>query len=120
MERHVKIGYNLVADIAFLADAAEIVLTHHERYDGSGYPCRLRGDEILPGARIFAVADSFDAITSDRPYHRAASFESGREIIRGYSGTKFDPQVVSAFLKIPRAKWPAIAHELVSAHARRG
>jgi len=109
MQRHVKVGFDLVADIAFLADAAEIVLRHHERYDGSGYPCGLKGDEILPSARIFAVADSFDAITSDRPYRRATSFESGREIIRDCSGTKFDPQVVSAFLSIPEETWSAIA-----------
>jgi HD-GYP domain-containing protein (c-di-GMP phosphodiesterase class II) len=68
MQRHVQIGFDLVADIAFLADAAEIVLTHHERHDGGGYPRGLKGEEILPSARIFAVADSFDAITSDRPY----------------------------------------------------
>jgi response regulator RpfG family c-di-GMP phosphodiesterase len=111
MQRHVTIGYDLVKDIAFLADAAEIVLTHHERYDGGGYPRGLKGDEILPSARIFAVADSFDAITSDRPYRRASSFESGLQIIRGCSGTQFDPQVVSAFLSIPEETWPAIAKD---------
>jgi response regulator RpfG family c-di-GMP phosphodiesterase len=111
MQRHVQIGFDLVADIAFLADAAEIVLTHHERYDGSGYPRGLKRDEILPSARIFAVADSFDAITSDRPYRRASSFESGREVIRGCSGIQFDPVVVSAFLSIPEDTWPAIARE---------
>jgi HD-GYP domain-containing protein (c-di-GMP phosphodiesterase class II) len=101
----------LVKDIAFLADAAEIVLTHHERHDGGGYPRGLTGDQILPSARIFAVADSFDAITSDRPYRRASSFEAGLEIIRGCSGTQFDPQVVSAFLSIPKETWPAIARD---------
>jgi response regulator RpfG family c-di-GMP phosphodiesterase len=111
MQRHVQIGYDLVKDIAFLADAAEIVLTHHERHDGGGYPRGLTGDQILPSARIFAVADSFDAITSDRPYRRASSFEAGLEIIRGCSGTQFDPQVVSAFLSIPKETWPAIARD---------
>jgi response regulator RpfG family c-di-GMP phosphodiesterase len=111
MQRHVQIGFDLVADIAFLADAAELVLTHHERFNGEGYPRGLKGDEILPSARIFAVADSFDAITSDRPYRRASSFESGIEIIRKCSGTEFDPQVVSAFLSIPEATWPAIAED---------
>jgi HD-GYP domain-containing protein (c-di-GMP phosphodiesterase class II) len=111
MQRHVQIGFDLVADIAFLADAAEIVLTHHERYDGGGYPRGLKGEEILPSARIFAVADSFDAITSDRPYRRASSFESGRQIIRECSGTQFDPEVVSAFLSIPEKTWPAIAED---------
>jgi HD-GYP domain-containing protein (c-di-GMP phosphodiesterase class II) len=94
-----------------LSDAAELVLTHHERYDGSGYPRALKGDEILPSARIFAVADSFDAITSDRPYRRASSFESGLKIIRDCSGTQFHPQVVSAFLSIPAETWPAIARD---------
>ena len=111
MQRHVQIGFDLVKDIAFLADAAEIVLTHHERYDGGGYPRGLKGDEILPSARIFAVADSFDAITSDRPYRRASSFEAGLQIIRECSGTQFDPQVVSAFLSIPEEKWPSIAKD---------
>jgi HD-GYP domain-containing protein (c-di-GMP phosphodiesterase class II) len=111
MQRHVQIGFDLVADIAFLADAAEIVLTHHERYDGSGYPRGLKRDEILPSARIFAVADSFDAITSDRPYRRASSFASGIQVIRDCSGTQFDPEVVNAFLNIPEETWPAIAKD---------
>jgi response regulator RpfG family c-di-GMP phosphodiesterase len=111
MQRHVQIGFDLVRDIAFLADAAELVLTHHERYDGSGYPRGLKGDQILPSAGIFAVADSFDAITSDRPYRRASSLQSGREIIRQSSGTLFDPLVASAFLSIPEERWPAIAKD---------
>jgi putative nucleotidyltransferase with HDIG domain len=111
MQRHAQIGFDLIADIAFLTDAAEIVLTHHERYDGSGYPHGTNGDEILLSARIFAVADSFDAITSDRPYRRASSFESGREIIRQCSGIQFDPNVVAAFLNIPEETWPAIAKD---------
>jgi putative nucleotidyltransferase with HDIG domain len=119
MQRHVTIGFNLVEEIAFLADAAEIVLTHHERYDGSGYPRGLKGNEILLGARIFAVADSFDAITSDRPYRRASSYESGRDIIRKCSGTQFDPEVVTAFLEIPAETWPAIANELAQAHQKK-
>lgn len=109
MQRHAQIGFDLVKDIAFLSDAAELVLTHHERFDGTGYPYHLGGDEIPPSARIFAVADSFDAITSDRPYRRASSFESGLKIIHDRSGTLFDPQVVTAFLSIPAETWPAIA-----------
>jgi response regulator RpfG family c-di-GMP phosphodiesterase len=111
MQRHVQIGFDLVKDIPFLADAAEIVLTHHERYDGGGYPRGLKGVEILTSSRIFAVADSFDAITSDRPYSKASSFKSGIEIIRQCSGTQFDPQAVSAFLSIPEETWPAIAKD---------
>jgi response regulator RpfG family c-di-GMP phosphodiesterase len=110
MQRHAQIGFDLVKDITFLSDAAELVLSHHERYNGGGYPRGLKGDEILPSARIFAVADSFDAITSDRPYRRASSFESGLQIIRDCSGTQFDPQVVTAFFSIPAETWPAIAN----------
>jgi putative nucleotidyltransferase with HDIG domain len=109
MQQHVQIGFDVIRDIPFLADAAEIVLMHHERYDGGGYPRGLRGEEILPGARIFPVADTLDAITSDRPYRRASSFESAREAIRQLSGSQFDPQVVNTFLSIPENIWPTIA-----------
>jgi cyclic di-GMP phosphodiesterase len=109
MQQHVQIGFDLVKDIAFLVDAAEIVLTHHERYDGGGYPRGLKGEEILLSARIFAIADTLDAITSDRPYRRASPFQSARETIRHLSGSQFDPQVVDVFLSIPEAIWPTIA-----------
>jgi len=109
MQRHVQIGFDVVKDIPFLADVAEIILMHHEQYGGGGYPRGLKGEEILPGARIFAVADTLDAITSDRPYRRASSFESARETIRGLSGSQFDPQVVEAFLNIRENIWPTIA-----------
>jgi putative nucleotidyltransferase with HDIG domain len=109
MQQHVQIGFDVVKDIPFLADAAEIILMHHERYDGRGYLHGLRGDEILPGARIFAVADTLDAITSDRPYRRATSFKSAFDTIRRLSGSQFDPQVVNVFLSIPEDIWPTIA-----------
>ena len=109
MQRHAQIGFDLVKDIPFLADAAEIVLTHHERFDGHGYPRGLRGEEILPSARIFSAADTLDAITSDRPYRRASSFESACETIRQLSGSQFDPHVVKVFLSIPAESWPTIA-----------
>jgi putative nucleotidyltransferase with HDIG domain len=111
MRKHVQIGFELVKGIPFLANAAEIVLTHHERHDGSGYPRGLKGQEILLGARIFAVADSFDAITSDRPYRRASPFEAGRETIKREGGRLFDPQVVGVFLSIPVETWQAIARD---------
>lgn len=109
MQQHVQIGYDLVKGIPFLADAAEIVLMHHERFDGGGYPRRLKGEEILLSARIFAVSDTLDAITSDRPYRRASSFESACETIRHLSGSQFDPQIVNAFVSIPKETWPTIA-----------
>ncbi len=109
MQQHVQIGFDVVKDIPFLADVAEIILMHHERYEGGGYPRGLKGEEILLGARIFAVADTLDAITSDRPYRRASSFESARETIRRQSGSQFDPQVVDVFLSIHEETWPTIA-----------
>jgi putative nucleotidyltransferase with HDIG domain len=111
MQQHVQIGFELVKGIPFLTDAAEIILTHHERYDGSGYPRGLKAEEILLGARIFAVADSFDAITSDRPYRRASPFEEGRETIQRKAGRLFDPQVVEVFLSIPPQTWSTIARD---------
>jgi len=115
MQQHVQIGFDVVKDIPFLADAAEIILMHHERYDGGGYPRGLKGKEILVGARIFAVADTLDAITSDRPYRRATSFESAFDTIRRVSGSQFDPQIVDVFLSIPEDIWPMIARNQRSA-----
>lgn len=109
MQRHAQIGFDLVKDIPFLADATDVVLMHHERFDGSGYPQGLKGEAIPSSARIFAIADTLDAITSERPYQRAGSFESAREIIRRLSGTAFDPQVVDVFLNIREDVWPPIA-----------
>jgi cyclic di-GMP phosphodiesterase len=109
MQQHVLIGFELVKGIPFLAGAAEIILTHHERFDGNGYPRGLQGEQIPLGGRIFAVADAFDAITSNRPYHRAATLEEGRDTIRREAGRQFDTKVVEAFLKIPEEKWRVIA-----------
>jgi putative nucleotidyltransferase with HDIG domain len=109
MQQHAQIGFDLIREIPFLADAAEIVLRHHERYDGGGYPYGLRGEEIPLSARIFAVADALDAITSDRPYRRASSFESAHEAIRLVSGTQFDPLIVTAFQNIAEETWTTIA-----------
>jgi HD-GYP domain-containing protein (c-di-GMP phosphodiesterase class II) len=111
MQQHVQIGFELVKGIPFLVDAAEIIFAHHERYDGSGYPRGLKAEEIPPGARIFAVADSFDAITSDRPYRRASPFDVGRETIRREADRLFHPEIVRAFLGIPAETWSTIARE---------
>lgn len=97
MQSHAEKGYLMLKDIPFLKVAAEIVYSHQERYDGSGYPRGLKGEEIPLGARIFAIADTLDAMTSDRPYRRALPFEAAvAEIVR-CSGTQFDPKVVDAF-----------------------
>jgi HD-GYP domain-containing protein (c-di-GMP phosphodiesterase class II) len=111
MQCHVQIGYDLVKRIPFLADAAEIILMHHERCDGSGYPQGLKGPDIPLGARIFAVADSVDAITSDRPYRSALSFDHARREIERLAGTLFDPSVTSVFLSFPNASWLAIREQ---------
>lgn len=108
MQTHVRIGYDIVCRIAFLAGAAEIVLTHQERYDGTGYPQGLAGEEIPLGARVFAVADTLDAMTSDRPYRRALTFEAAQAEIVRESGRQFDPEVVEAFLSVPPEVWQVI------------
>ncbi len=111
MESHARTGYELVSRIAFLAPAAEVVLTHQERYDGTGYPQSLMGEEIPLGARIFAVADTLDAMTTDRPYRRALPFSAAREEIMRESGRQFDPEVVRVFLSIPEQVWENIRLE---------
>ena len=97
MRRHPEIGKRLIEGIAFLRGAVPIIYCHHEKWDGSGYPRGLKGDEIPLGARIFSLADSLDAITSHRPYRRARTWGDARaEIVRS-TGTQFDPAVVDAF-----------------------
>jgi putative nucleotidyltransferase with HDIG domain len=98
MRRHPKIGFDMIRDIGFLSGAANIVLQHHERFDGKGYPRGLAAEEISLGARIFVLADTFDAMTSDRPYRKALTVEAAREEIIRCSGTQFDPRCVQAFL----------------------
>jgi ribonuclease P protein subunit RPR2 len=101
MRRHAVIGYEIVSDITFLAEAAKIVRSHHERWDGSGYPDGLSGEEIPLAARIFAVVDALDAMTTDRPYRPGASLEHARAEIEKGSGTQFDPAVVAVLAELP-------------------
>jgi putative nucleotidyltransferase with HDIG domain len=108
MRRHCEIGFSVLERIPFLKDAAEIVLTHQECFNGSGYPRGLRGEEIPLGARIFAVADTLDAMISDRPYRKALSITVAREEIRQHAGTQFDPNVVKVFLSQPDSVWLAL------------
>ena len=105
MRRHCLSGYQIVRKIPFLKDAADIVYSHQEHYNGGGYPRQLRGEEIPLGARIFAVADTLDAITSDRPYRRGSPFSAARNEIARCAGTQFDPQVVDAFISMPSEVW---------------
>jgi HD-GYP domain-containing protein (c-di-GMP phosphodiesterase class II) len=111
MQRHVLIGYDLVKRIPFLDAAAEIVLTHHERFDGTGYPRGLKAEDIPLGARIFAVADTVDAMTSDRPYRSALPFHEARKEIQRGSGNKYDSCVADVFLSIPNETWEALRNE---------
>jgi response regulator RpfG family c-di-GMP phosphodiesterase len=103
MRRHPEIGKRLIENISFLKGAVPIVYCHHERWDGTGYPRGLKGPDIPLGARIFAVVDAFDAMTFDRPYSRAISFDTAQAEIRRCAGTQFDPAVVASFLRVPDA-----------------
>jgi putative nucleotidyltransferase with HDIG domain len=114
MRKHCEIGYNMLIRIPFLQDAAEIVLAHQEFYDGTGYPRGLKGDQIPLGARIFTIADSLDAMISDRPYRRALPMSHAREEIRRCSGTQFDPKVVEVFATIPEQHWIDLREHLGS------
>ena len=100
--RHCEIGFAVLERIPFLKEAAEIVLTHQECYDGSGYPRGLKGEQIPLGARIFAVADTLDAMISDRPYRKALPISAARDEIERYAGTQFDPQVVEGISRPAR------------------
>jgi HD-GYP domain-containing protein (c-di-GMP phosphodiesterase class II) len=101
INRHPLIGSEILRGIPFLGNAGQIVRSHHERYDGTGYPDRLRGEDIPLAARIFAVADALDAITTDRPYRPAAPLARAREEITSRSGTQFDPRVVDVLAEMP-------------------
>ncbi|HKO12925.1 MAG TPA: HD domain-containing phosphohydrolase [Acidobacteriaceae bacterium] len=112
MREHCARGYQIVRKIPFLEEAAEIVYSHQEYYDGNGYPRGLRADEIPLGARIFAVADTLDAITSDRPYRKARTYAVAREEIARCAGTQFDPHVVDVYLGLPDTLWEDLRAEM--------
>ena len=112
MREHCYRGYVIVKKIPFLAEAAEIVYSHQERYDGTGYPRGLKGEEIPLGARIFSVADTLDAITSDRPYRPARSVTVAREEIERWSGRQFDPDVVKTFSSMPENIWMDLRRQI--------
>jgi HD-GYP domain-containing protein (c-di-GMP phosphodiesterase class II) len=102
--RHPEVGAEILRDVDFLGEGKLVVRHHHERWDGAGYPDRLAGDAIPLPARVFAVADALDALTTDRPYRRATRFSWAREEIRSNAGSQFDPAVVAAFDTIPDAR----------------
>ena len=114
MRAHIDHGLGIIEGIDFLSGARAVIGQHHEKFDGSGYPKGLAGDSIHIHARIFAVADAFDALTSDRPYRAACAYPAACEEIIASSGTHFDPMVVEAFLTIPAAHLADIRREVVT------
>ena len=110
MHLHPRIGWEMLSEYRELESTAEIVYAHHERFDGQGYPRALQAEEIPLGARIFSIVDTFDAITSDRPYRAASPIECARSEISQCSGKQFDADLVSVFLKLP-SKELQIVHE---------
>ena len=105
MREHPMHGQQILRGIEFLQGAARVVAQHHEKWDGTGYPLGLRAEEIDINARIFAVADAFDAITSDRVYRRGKSYEAAAQELDDWAGRQFDPKVVAAFHRVPKEDW---------------
>jgi putative nucleotidyltransferase with HDIG domain len=105
METHCDIGFKVLERIPFLREASDIVVSHQEKYDGTGYPRGLKGEEIPLGSRVFAVADTLDAMLSDRPYRKALPLDTAKKEIVRCSGTQFDPAVVQIFLSLPDTIW---------------
>lgn len=116
IKEHPSLGYELIKNYEFLKKASQIVLYHHERYDGQGYPYGLKGEEIPIEARIFSVADTLDTITSDRPYRQGQGLFVACEEIEKGKGCQFDPQVVDAFFSVKEDIWLEIKHSLRKKH----
>ena len=114
IKRHPIIGAKILEGIDYFKKAIEVVLYHHERWDGKGYPFGLSDGKIPLSARIFAVADALDAMTTNRPYRRKISFEEAKDEIKRCSGTQFDPKVVEVFLSIPLKVWQDVQKRLAN------
>ncbi len=108
MREHPRMGERILAPVPFLWKAARIVESHHEKFDGTGYPQGRAACGIPQGARIFAVVEVFDALTSEGPYRKPDSYDAARSLIKRESGKHFDPDVVAAFLRIPAHEWDGI------------
>jgi response regulator RpfG family c-di-GMP phosphodiesterase len=118
MREHPLHGQKILRGIEFLEGASRVVAQHHERWDGSGYPLGLRGESIDLNARIFAVADAFDAITSDRVYRAGRSYDEALAELDAFSGRQFDPRVVEAFRRVPIEEWNEIRRRSLEARER--
>jgi ribonuclease P protein subunit RPR2 len=115
IEQHPLIGAEIVGRVEFLSSAVDVVRSHHERWDGTGYPDGLAGEAIPLAARVFAVADVLDALTTTRPYRPASSFAVAREMITAESGTQFDPRVIEAFNSIEDRSFEQISARIGAA-----
>jgi putative nucleotidyltransferase with HDIG domain len=111
MRKHPNAGDEMLKRVPFLRPASSIVRHHHERFDGTGYPDGLKGAEIPLGARLFTIADTLDAMTSDRTYRKGPGLEAARTEIQHHSGKQFDPHIVELFLKVPSATWMQLRAE---------
>jgi putative nucleotidyltransferase with HDIG domain len=112
MREHPHLGWALLQRIEFLREASAIVLQHQERFDGNGYPGKLKGEQIVLGARLFAVADTYDAITSDRPYRKAQTHDAAIAEMQRVAGTQLDPRGVEAFCSLPETEWLGIRRDV--------
>ena len=112
IRKHPVTGWEILREIEFLGEAKLVVRHHHERWDGGGYPDGLQGEDIPLVARIFAVADTLDALTTDRPYRPATTFPAARAEIARFSGSQFDPAVVDAFARVPDERFIALREEI--------
>ena len=102
MRTHTSIGERIALEAAEIRDIAPLILKHHERWDGNGYPLGIRGEDIPIECRILSIVDTFDAMTNDRPYRAALSVKEAEKEIKDCSGTQFDPQLVELFIKVKR------------------
>jgi putative nucleotidyltransferase with HDIG domain len=112
MQKHPEIGFRILSSIKFLKEAAQLVLHHHEHYDGNGYPHRLKGTEINLGARVFSIADALDDLTTNRPFQAAINFDDAIKKIKEMSGSQLDPALVDEFLTVPVPEWKALRREI--------
>lgn len=119
IERHPQAGYEMLLGIPYLSEEIKIVLAHQEKWDGTGYPLGLKGEAIPLGARLFMIADTFDALTSDRPYRKGKPYEVARQIISEEAGRQFDPLAVKAFLEVPPEEWQQIRAMVMEEVAKR-
>jgi len=119
MDRHPQVGHDMLCEIPYLEEEIQIVLCHQEKWDGTGYPRGLQGEEIALGARLFMIADTFDALLSDRPYRRGRPYEEARKVIEEEAGKQFDPKAVEAFVAIPPEEWTQIRARVTKQIERR-